>query len=149
MCMWAASIPASTKLCCGKKDTKRTFDASWGKGFEEGDLHLLGLCEVGYHRQCLKKEGIHPQNLIDGVLAEEEYRAAAMQAYVSVWHEKGASKPSGMSLHLLEPPVCVARTSPALDPQLVILDFRVTAHGHDGKMGRLVQGLLHIRTPTE
>ena len=81
------------------------------------------------------------------MLAGKEYRAAVMQAYISVWHATGAAKPSGVSLQLWEPPTCVALASPALDPQLVICDFRVTAHGHDGKVGRLVQGLLHIRTP--
>ena len=81
------------------------------------------------------------------MLDEKEYCAAAIQACVSVWHEAGAAKPNGVSLQLLEPPTCVALDAPALDPQLVIWDFRITSHGHDGKVGRLVQGQLHIRTP--
>ena len=71
-----------------------------------------------------------------------------MQAYMSVWHEAGAAKPGGVSLQLASEPTSVALASEALDPQLVVFDFRVTAHGHDGKEGRLVQGVLHIRTPS-
>ena len=85
---------------------------------------------------------------LDGVLPHKEYRAAAMQAYMSVWHEAGAAKPDGVSLQLWAAPTSVALASEALDPQLVIFDFRVTAHGHDGKVGRLVHGVLHIWTPS-
>ena len=126
----------------------KNFKRILGKAFDEGDMHLLGLCEVGGHKKGLKTEGIHPQDLIDGVLNEKEYGAEAIQAYMSVWHAVGAAQPNGVSLQLAESPTSVKLTSPALDPQLVICDFRVTAHGHDGKVGRLVQGLLHIRTPT-
>ena len=110
-------------------------------------MHLLGLCEVGWHRQGLNAEGIRPEDLIKGALPEKGCRAEAVQAYMSVWHEAGAAQPGGVSLQLWEQPTCVAFACPALDPQLVIFDFRVTADGHDGKVGRLVQGLLHIRTP--
>ena len=116
-----------------------------GKGFEEGHLHVLGLCEVGAHKQGIKSAGIQPMDLIDGVL-KKGYNADSMQAYMSVWHEAGAAQPGGVSLQLCEQ-TCVALTSPALDPQLVIWDFKVTAHGHRGKVGRFVQGQLHIRTP--
>ena len=47
----------------------------------------------------------------------------------------------------MEQPTSVALSPSALDPQLVIFHLRVTAHGHDGLEGRLLQGLLHIRTP--
>ena len=105
-----------------------------GKAFEEGDLHLLGLCEVGGHKQGLKTAGICPQDLVDGVLAEKEYRAAAMQAYMSVWHEAGAAKPDGVSLQLWQAPTCVALAPLALDP-----------HGHNGKVGRLVNRVARNR----
>ena len=82
------------------------------------------------------------------MLAKKEERAEAMEAYMSVWHEAGAAKPDGVSLQLWEAPTCVELPPEALDPQLVIWDFRVTAHGHDGKVGRLVQGQLQIRIPT-
>ena len=52
-----------------------------------------------------------------------------MQAYMSGWHEAGAAKPDGVSLQLWQAPTCVALAPLALDPQLVIYDFRVTAHG--------------------
>ena len=82
------------------------------------------------------------------MLAEKEYRDESKQAYMSVWDEAGAAQPGGVPLQLSEPPKCVALDPPALDPQLVIWDFKVTAHGHAGKVGRLVQGQLHIRTPS-
>ena len=106
---------------------------------------MLGLCEVGGHRAGFKSVGIEPMDLIDGVMAKG-YRADSMQAYFSVWHEAGAVQPGAVSLQLCEQ-TCVGLASVALDPQLVIWDFKVTAHGHDGKVGRFVQGQLHIRTP--
>ena len=126
----------------------KNFKRILGKAFDEGDMHLLGLCEVGGHKKGLKDALIYPEDLLVGVLRDKEYRAQSMQAYMSVWHVGGADMPGGVSLELLELPTCVELDSPALDPQLVIWDFRVTAHGHDGKVGRLVQGLLHIRLPT-
>ena len=117
------------------------------KGFGEGDLHLLGLCEVGGHKKGLRDLHIHPPGLIDGVLAEGEYDAEAMQAYMSVWDQAGAAQPGGVSLQLWKGRTCVPLSSAALEPQLVIFEFHVTAEGHEGKMGRLLQGLLHIRTP--
>jgi len=132
----------------GSKKHLDNFRRLLGKAFEEGDLHLLGLCEVGGHKQGLKTAGICPQDLVYGVLAEKEYCAAVLQAYMGVWHEAGAAKPDGVSLQLWAAPTSVALASEALDPQLVIFDFRVTAHGHDGKVGRLVHGVLHIRTPS-
>ena len=104
---------------------------------------MLGLCEVGGHKAGLGALGIDPQDLLEGAMPVNEFRAAANQAYMSVWHETG----TGVSLKLREVPTIVPLTSLALDPQLVILDFRVTAFGHDGKEGRLVQGQLHIRSP--
>ena len=59
------------------------------KSFEEGGLHLLGLCEVGGHKAGLGALGIHPQDLLEGALPVKEFRAAANQAYMSVWHETG------------------------------------------------------------
>ena len=56
-------------------------------------------------------------------LAEKEYCAAVMQAYMGVWHEAGAAKPDGVSLAPL-----------ALDP-----------HGHNGKVGRLVNRVARNR----
>jgi hypothetical protein len=62
------------------KKHREHFRRLLGKAFEEGDLHLLSLCEVGGHKQGLKTAFIHPQALLDGVLPHQEYRAAAMQA---------------------------------------------------------------------
>ena len=117
-----------------------------GKGFEEGHLHVLGLCEVGAHKQGIKSAGMHPLDIIDGVMAKG-YSADSMQAYMTVWHQAGAQKPHGVSLQLCEQ-TCVALEPLGVpDPQLVIWVFLVTAHGHQGKVGRFVQGQLHIRTP--
>ena len=132
-----------------KKRHQNNFQRILAKGFEEGDLHLLGLCDVGEHRQGLKTVRIHPQDLMDDVLAPNEYSADAQGAYMSVWHEAGAAQPGTVLLRLLEEPTCVTLSSRALESQLVIWDFRVRAHGHGGKVGRLLQGLLHIRTPSD
>ena len=44
-------------------------------------------------------------------------------------------------------PTCLQlRPDLAADPQLVIFDFHVTAEKHWGMMGRLVHGVLHIRS---
>ena len=119
-----------------KEKHKHNLRRTLRKRFEEGGLHLLGLCEVGGHKAGLGTLGIDPQDLLEGAMLVNEFRVAANQAYMSVWHETG----TGVSLKLREVPTIVPLTSPALDPQLVILDFRVTEFGHDGKEGRLVQG---------
>ena len=43
------------------------------KGFEEGDLHLLNLCEVGGHKQGLPAVHCHASNITDQALKEDEY----------------------------------------------------------------------------
>ena len=105
------------------KEHRENFQRILGKGFEEGQLQLLGLCEVGKHKEGLKAAAIHPQHLLDGALTANEYRAEAVQAYMSVWHEAGAAQPGGVSLELAEDPTCIELSSPVLEPQLVIWDF--------------------------
>ena len=63
------------------------------KGFEEGDLHLLSMCEVGSHKEGLQTGGIRTDALTGGVLQEDEYGSFSKQAYVSIWHEAGAFQP--------------------------------------------------------
>ena len=43
------------------------------RGFKEGDLHLLNLCEVGGHKQGLQAECIQPESIVDGILVKDEY----------------------------------------------------------------------------
>ena len=112
-----------------------------------GDLRLLALYEVCGHVQGPQHFQINPLDFIHGVLPDGEYDAAAVQAYMNVWHKAGAAQPSGVSLELSTRPTCVQLSSQALDPQLVIFEFQVTAEGHEGKMGRLLHGLLHISIP--
>ena len=68
------------------------------KGFEEGDLHLLNLCEVGGHKQGLPACCIEADSVVDGALTKDEYGTHAEQAYMSIWHNTGDSHPSGTSL---------------------------------------------------
>ena len=119
------------------------------QSFEEYGLHLLGLCEVGGHRKGLNELGIPAHELLPEALPVEEFRVAIIQNYMSVWHQAGTARCGGVSLKLRGAADIVQLISPALEPQLVILDFSVTAQGHDGKEGRLVVGQLHIRTPAD
>ena len=112
-----------------------------GQGFEEGELHVLGFCEVGGHKQGLNAADINPQKLIDEVLPNKEYRAEAIHAYMSVWHEAGAAQRGGVPLQLSGDPSCHELSDKTPQAQLVTLDFHVTARGHEGEVGRLVQGL--------
>ena len=57
------------------------------KGFEEGDLHLLNLCEVGGHKQGLPACCIEANSVLDGALTKNESGTHAVQAYMSIWHE--------------------------------------------------------------
>ena len=132
-----------------KENHKKSFRHLLAKSFEEGSLHLLGLCEVGGHRKGLNELGIPAHELLPEALPVEEFRVAIIQNYMSVWHQAGTARCGGVSLKLREAADIVQLTSPALEPHLVILDFSVTAQGHDGKEGRLVVGQLHIRTPAD
>ena len=60
----------------------------------------------------------------------------------------GAARRNGVSLELKGEPTEYTLRSDSVDPQLVIWQFQVTAHGHKNMVGRLVHGQLHIRTPT-
>ena len=117
------------------------------ESFIGGDLHLLSLCEVGGHMRGLQDLHISPLDFINGVLRDGEYHAAAVQAYMNVWHQAGAAQPGGVSLQPSKQPTCLQlRPDLAADPQLVIFDFHVTAEQYPGMMGRLVHGVLHIRS---
>ena len=117
------------------------------ESFIGGDLHMLSLCEVGGHMRGLQDLHISPLDFINGVLVDGEYDAAAVQAYMTIWHQAGAAQPGGVSLQLSRGPTCVQlRSHLAADPQLVIFDFHVTAEKHPGMMGRLVHGVLHSRS---
>ena len=48
------------------------------ESFNEGDLHLLSLYEVGGHMQGLQHFQINPLDFIDGVLPDRRYDAAAV-----------------------------------------------------------------------
>ena len=53
--------------------TLKNFRRIIAKGFEEGELHLLNLCEVGGHKQGLQAECIQPESIVDGILVKDEY----------------------------------------------------------------------------
>ncbi len=119
------------------------------KGFENGCLHLLGLCEVGGHKLGIKASGIQPRSLVSDMLHGEEYRALDVQDYVSVWRQSDVCQPGGLALRLFDWPTTVPIYGyPSVEPILVIWDFRVAIPGVDGRLGRLVHGQLHIRAPS-
>ena len=124
------------------------------KAFEEGDLDLLNLCEVGGHKQGLPACRCDTSSITDGALTQGEYGSCATQAYMSVWHETGVFQPGGVSLkpvHYDSPSqqqseVFALTTSVALQPQLVLTTYAVTANASAGD-GMLFVGQLHLRTP--
>ena len=78
---------------------------------------------------------------------KDEYGSCAVQAYMAVWHQKGASKSGGVSLkptHKFE--VFAIGSSAVLDAHLVLTTYAVTANAHVGE-GILFVGQLHIRAP--
>ena len=117
------------------------------KGFEEGDLHLLNLCEVGGHKKGLSASHITAASVVDGVLTKGEYGSHAVQAYMSIWHETGHSHPGGTSVTQKEMLVKDLVSSSACEPQLVVSTYAVKTHGLQAE-GILIVGQLHIRTPS-
>ena len=75
--------------------TLENFRRIIAKGFEEGDLHLLNLCEVGGHKQGLPASCIKAACLVDEALNPGEYGTQAEQAYMSIWHHAGMDPPCG------------------------------------------------------
>ena len=116
------------------------------KGVHEQDLHLLTLCEVGGHKQGLPS--LCAQDLVNDVL-RPHYQALSCQAYMTTWQATTEqADETGVSLTLLAEPQVVQLSSPALQPQLVIMVFAVSAVGHPQKHGLIISGNLHIRTPS-
>ena len=74
----------SKRFTAGTLDNFRRIIA---KGFEEGDLPLLNLCEVGGHKQGLPACCIEADSVVDGALTKNESGTHAVQAYMSIWHE--------------------------------------------------------------
>ena len=116
------------------------------KGFEEANLHLLNLCEVGAHKKGLPAHGYN-SGITDGALMQGEYGSRAIQAYMAIWHAVGASQPGGVSLKAVEEfEVFAFASSEICDAQLVLTKYTVTANACVG-VGMLFSGQLHIRNP--
>ena len=118
------------------------------KGFEEGNLHLLNLCEVGGHKQGLEANNISPSRVTDGALVQG-YGSQTKQAYLSIWHERGAQQPGGVSLNPLQSVEVhpIPATLP-FDAQLVVSTYAVTKYASKAS-GILICGQLHIRAPND
>ena len=117
-----------------------------GKGVGEQHLHVVTLCEVGGHRQGLP--WMSAQDLVSDVLSPH-YQASSCQAYMAAW--QATTEPAdvaGVTLTLLAGPEVFELTSPALEPQLVVMIFAIAAAGLPDHDGLLISGNLHIRTPT-
>ena len=116
------------------------------KGVNEEDLHMVTLCEVGGHKQGLPQ--MFAQEIVAEVLSEH-YKAISCQAYMTTW--QATTEPAddaGVTLTLLAGPEVVELSSPALEPQLVVMVFAIAAAEHPDKHGLLISGNLHIHTPT-
>ena len=68
------------------------------KGFDGGDLHFLNLCEVGGHKKGLAACCCHISSITHEAFKQGEYGSCATDAYMSIWHETGASERAGVSL---------------------------------------------------
>ena len=129
------------------KGTLANFRRIVAKGFEEGELHLLNLCEVGGHMQGLPAASCDPSCVTDQALNPGEYGSSATQAYMAIWQETCASQPGGVSLKPMQgPSVFELTSSPASLHQLVLTTYAVTKNASAGE-GLLIVGQLHIRTP--
>ena len=130
-----------------RKTTLPNFRRIVAKGVEEGDLHLLNLCEVGGHMQGLAACNYDSAIIVEGALVEDQYDSNATQAYLSIWDKKGSLHPEGVSLQSLhEPEVIELLCTQPLEPQLVVTEYAVTKHACQGE-GILINGQRHIRQP--
>ena len=84
--------------------TLRNFRRIIAKGFENGELHLLNLCEVGGHKKGLPASFIKADCLVDEALNKGEHGTQAQQAYMSIWHHAGMDPPCGGVLLGRAPP---------------------------------------------
>ena len=122
------------------------------KGVHEQDLHLLNLCEVGYHKQGFddseKKEDepSKAQKLVTKYLTPH-YDAISCQAYMATWQaQEEPGHLTSVTLRLVAEPEVVALIG-SMDPQLIIMVFEIAAAEHPSRCGCLISGNLHIRTP--
>jgi hypothetical protein len=130
----------------------QNFKRVLAKACDLGGFHMLFLCEVGGHKKGLAAAGVNPQDLLNGVLAQNAYMAAAEQAYMSVWQTSDAPElphvqTGGLCLTQVSNAQVHALQSDITDPQLIVRTFKVTATKHRGHFAYLVVGQLHIRTP--
>ena len=122
--------------------TLKNFRRIIAKGFEEGELHLLNLCEVGGHKQGLRDCCIEAHSVLEGALKNpNEYGAQAVQAYMSIWHNTGDSHPGGTSLTKQDVRVkSLESSSVACDPQASSPD----PSGTIGAISRSFQLIRHV-----
>ena len=117
------------------------------KTFEEGDLNLLTLCEVGGHKLGLGKSPYDAICLLEKTLEQGEFGVSAPQNYVSIWHKHGASQRGGVSLRHIEEEVIDLDRLITSEPQLVLTTYAVTTNASAAE-GFLLVGQLHIRIPS-
>ena len=120
------------------------------KAVVEQDLHIVNLCEVGGHKQGLDmSNALHKsaQDLVSEVL-NRHYEATSVQAYMATWQaEKDPTDDTCVFLRLVGQPE-VHELPAAMEPQLVIMVFTIASAKHPDKLGLLISGMMHIRTPT-
>ena len=121
-----------------KQQHLKCFRRVIAKGVGEQELHICTFCEVGGHKQGAE--------LVSDALSHH-YKAMAVEAYVVTWQASTEpSDDSSITLTLLGEPEVVEIQS-AVEPQLVIMVFRIASAKHPEKHGLLISGVLHIRTP--
>ena len=129
-----------------KQQHLKSFRRVIAKGVGEQELHICTFCEVGGHKQGLAKSKVTAAELVSDALSHH-YKAMAVEAYVVTWQASTEpSDDSSITLTLLGEPEVVEIQS-AVEPQLVIMVFRIASAKHPEKHGLLISGVLHIRTP--
>ncbi len=131
-----------------EKETLQRIRQIVAKGFEEGELHQLILCEVGGHNQSLRAfRSVDPSVFTDGALFQGQYGKRAIQTYVFIRHQTGASQPGGVILEPVEESeVHALQGSGICDAQLVLTKLTVRLRS-PFCVGMLFSDQLHIRTP--
>ena len=66
---------------------------------------------------------------------------------MAIWDQGDLEETGGIAVRLRTAPTSIGlRPDLAVKPQLVIYEFDVMAQEHPGQMGRLVLGVVHIRS---
>ena len=141
-----------------KENHQENFKRVLGMGFDSEDLHLGCFCEVGGHKEGLEALNMDANRLIMDTLTQH-FRASSEQSYFCAWQQRPDTTATRQQridnchsqTYLLpqgSPEIMPLHTSSVADPQLVLRNFLIKATPLEDMEGRLIDGQLHIRTPS-